>query len=150
MIGFIRATKIGAVVMAATLMLVGASSQSMAHVGRIRANILKAGFIVGVGGGSGTLTFRGHTYPLRFTGISAGTLGVAGMDLVGTASNLRSPADISGAYTAVGAGFALVGGPKVARMQNANGVVIELHGVQIGLAVSLNLSGLTIQMGPPV
>jgi hypothetical protein len=150
MIGFIRATKIGVVVMAAALMLVGTSSQSTAQVGRIHAKILKAGFIVGLGGGSGTLTYRGHRYPLRFGGISAGTIGVAGMELVGTASNLRTAADVAGAYTAVGAGFALVGGPKVARMQNANGVVIELRGVQIGLAVSLNLSGLTIQMGPPV
>jgi len=71
------------------------------------------------------------------------------MALVGTASNLRNPADIAGTYAAVGAGFALVGAAKVARLQNANGVVIELHGVQIGLDVSLNLSGLTIAMGPP-
>jgi hypothetical protein len=34
-------------------------------------------------------------------------------------------------------------------MQNANGVVIELHGVQVGVDLSLNLSGLTIAMGPP-
>lgn len=150
MIGFIRATKIGVVVMAAALMLAGASSQSMAQVGRIHAKILKAGFIVGLGGGSGTLTFHGRRYPLRLGGISAGVLGVSGMDLVGTASNLRTAEDIAGAYTAVGAGFALVGGAKVARLQNARGVVIELHGVQIGLSVSLNLSGLTIDMGPPV
>jgi hypothetical protein len=150
MIGFIRATKIGAVVMAGALMLAGASSQSMAQVGRIHAKILKAGFIVGVGGGSGTLTFQGRRYPLRLGGISAGVLGVSGMDLVGTVSNLRTAADIAGAYTAVGAGFALVGGAKVARLQNARGVVIELHGVQVGLSVSLNLSGLTIDMGPPV
>jgi len=149
MIGFIRATKIGVVVMAAALVLVGVSSQSRAEVGRIHAKILKAGFIVGLGGGDGTLSYQGHKYPLRFGGISAGMIGIAGMELVGTASNLRTPADIAGAYTAVGAGVALVGGAKVARMQNANGVVIELHGVQIGLDVSLNLSGLTIAMGPP-
>jgi hypothetical protein len=149
MVNFIRATKISMIVMAAALMLAGTPSQSMAQVGRIHAKILKAGFIVGLGGGSGTLTYHGRKYPLRLGGISAGMIGVAGVELVGTASNLRTPADIAGAYTAVGAGVALVGGAKVARLQNANGVVIELHGVQIGVDISLNLSGLTIQMGPP-
>jgi hypothetical protein len=149
MVAFIRATKFGVVVMATALMLIGMHSQLRAEVGRIHAKIVKAGFIVGLGGGSGTLTYEGRKYPLRFGGISAGMIGLAGMELVGTASNLHTPADIAGAYTAVGAGIAVVGGAKVARMQNANGVVIELHGVQIGLDLSLNLSGLTIAMGPP-
>jgi hypothetical protein len=149
MVAFIRATKFGVVVMATALMLIGMHSQLRAEVGRIHAKIVKAGFIVGLGGGSGTLTYEGRKYPLRFGGISAGMIGLAGVELVGTASNLHTPADIAGAYTAVGAGIAVVGGAKVARMQNANGVVIELHGVQIGLDLSLNLSGLTIAMGPP-
>ena len=148
MVRFIHAMKIGVVAMAAALTL-GAASQAQADAGRIHAKILKAGFIVGVGGGNGTLTYHGRKYPLSFGGISAGTIGVAGVELVGTASNLRSPADIAGAYSAVGAGIALVGGAKVARLQNANGVVIELHGVQVGLDLSLNLSGLTIAMRPP-
>jgi hypothetical protein len=146
MVGFIRAMKIGVVAMAAALALVGASSQSQADTGRVHAKILKAGFIVGVGGGSGSLTFHGRRYPLSFGGVSAGTIGVAAVELVGTASHLRTAADIAGTYSAVGAGFALVGGAKVARLQNANGVVIELHGIQIGLDLSLNLSGLTIAM----
>jgi hypothetical protein len=149
MVRFIHAMRIGVVAMAAALTLVSATSQSQADTGRIHAKILKAGFIVGVGGGNGTLTYHGRRYPLSFGGISAGTIGLAGVELVGTASNLRSPADIAGAYSAVGAGIALVGGAKVARLQNANGVVIVLHGVQVGLDLSLNLSGLTIAMKPP-
>jgi hypothetical protein len=149
MAGFIRTMKIGVVAMAAALTLVSTAPQSQADTGRIHAKILKAGFIVGVGGGQGTLTFHGRRYPLSFGGISAGTIGLAGVELVGTASNLRTAADIAGAYSAVGAGIAVIGGAKVARMQNANGVVIEVHGVQIGLDLSLNLSGLTIAMGPP-
>ena len=63
--------------------------------------ITKVGFIVGVGGGSGTLTFKGKHYRLSIGGVSAGTIGVAGMDLVGTASNLRTAADIVGTYSAL-------------------------------------------------
>jgi hypothetical protein len=149
MVRFIHMMKIGVVAMTAAVMLVSATSQSQADTGRIHAKILKAGFIVGLGGGNGTLTYHGRKYPLSFGGISAGTIGVAGVELVGMASHLRSPEDIAGAYSAVGAGVALVGGAKVARLQNAKGVVIELHGVQIGFDLSLNLSGLTIAMRPP-
>jgi hypothetical protein len=34
-----------------------------------------------------------------------------------------------------------------ARLQNARRVVLELHGVQIGLDVSLNISGMTVAIG---
>jgi hypothetical protein len=147
MFGFIRAMKFGAVAVAAAVMLLAVSSQSQAATGRVHAKLIKAGFIVGAGGGNGTLTFNGRRYPLTFGGISVGTIGIAGVELVGTARHLRTPEDIAGAYTAVGAGFAFVGGPKVARLQNAKGVVLELHGVQIGFNVSLNLSGMTVGIG---
>ena len=146
MFGFVRAVKFGAVAIAAAVMLMAVSSQSQASTGRVHARLVKAGFIVGAGGGDGTLTFNGHRYRLTFGGISVGTIGLATVELVGTARHLRSAEDIAGAYTAVGAGFAVVGGPKVARLQNARGVVIELHGVQIGFNLSLNLSGMTIAL----
>lgn len=146
MFAFIRTLKFGVVAAVVALALVAVSSQSQAGTGRIHAKLLKAGFIVGAGGGDGTLTYEGRTYRLTFGGISVGTIGVAGVELVGTASNLRSAADIAGSYTAVGAGFAFVGGAKVARLQNASGVVIELHGVQVGLDLSLNLSGMTVAL----
>jgi hypothetical protein len=146
MFGFVRAVKFGAVAVAAAVMLMAVSSQSQASTGRVHARLIKAGFIVGAGGGDGTLTFNGHRYRLTFGGISMGTIGIASVELVGTARHLRSAEDIAGAYTAVGAGFAFVGGPKVARLQNARGVVIELHGVQIGFNLSLNLSGMTIAL----
>jgi hypothetical protein len=112
----------------------------------VRITVTKAGFIVGVGGGTGTLTFKGKRYPLRVGGISAGTIGVARTDLVGTASNLRTAEDIAGAYSGVSAGLAIAGGRKVARLQNSNGVVLELRGRQVGFDVSLDLGGLTISI----
>jgi len=55
--------------------------------------------------------------------------------LDGVAYNLRSPADIAGTYGAAGAGLTFVGGAKVAQLQNENGVIIQVHGVQIGFEV---------------
>ena len=147
MFGFVRTVKFGAVAAAVVLMLSATPSQSQAATGRVHARLVKAGFIVGAGGGNGTLTFQGRRYPLRFGGISVGTIGVAAVELVGTASHLHTAADIAGSYAAVGAGFAFVGGAKVARLQNARGVVLQLRGVQIGLDLSLNLSGTTVGIG---
>jgi len=104
------------------------------------------GFIVGVGGGSGTLTFKGKHYRLSISGVSAGTIGVASMSLVGTATNLRTAADIAGSYSAASAGLAVAGGGKVATLQNANGVVLQLQGRQVGFEASVAVSGLTISL----
>jgi hypothetical protein len=127
-------------------MLAGLSTPSSAETGQIRISAGKAGFIVGVGGGSGTLTFKGKTYRLSVGGISVGTIGIAQVNLSGTARNLRTAADIAGTYSAVGAGIAVVGGTKVAQLQNGNGVVITLRGAQVGVDLSLNLSGMTISL----
>jgi len=143
---FARITRLAVALIAATVVLGSATLPSQADNGRVRIRITKAGFIVGVGGGEGVLSFKGRNYPFRVSGISGGTIGIAHMDLIGTAHNLKRPSDIAGSYTAGSASVAVVGGAKVARVQNANGVVLELHGAQVGLEVSLNLGGATITM----
>ncbi|HET9717579.1 MAG TPA: hypothetical protein VFP60_15475 [Pseudolabrys sp.] len=141
-----------AMILSSAIMVVTASllavlhSQSYADTGTVRIKAGKVGFIVGVGGGSGTLTFHGKRYPLRIGGISAGTIGVSEMDLVGTATNLRTAQDIVGTYSAVSGGIAVAGGAKAATLRNANGVVLTLRGRQVGFSASLSVSGLTIAM----
>ena len=146
MLSLFRATKFCAAITVAAIILTGATSQSYAETGSVRLKITKVGFIVGVGGGSGILTFKGRHYRLSIGGVSAGTIGVAGMDLVGTASNLRTAADIAGTYSALAAGVAVAGGAKVATLQNSNGVVLQLQGRQVGFSASLSVSGLTISL----
>jgi len=140
------AMKFCAAIIVATTMVAGTPTRSYAETGSVRLKITKVGFIVGVGGGSGTLTFRGKHYRLSIGGVSAGTIGVAGMDLVGTASNLRTATDIAGTYSALAAGVAVAGGGKVATLQNSNGVVLQLQGRQVGFSASLSVSGLTISL----
>src|SRR5215831_3178644 len=62
----------------------------------IRLHIVKAGFIVGAGGGSGTLVCHGRAFRLSVGGLSLGSLGVAAADLSGTASNVHNPASVAG------------------------------------------------------
>ena len=54
------------------------STASQAETGSVRVVFTKAGFIVGVGGGRGALTFRGHHYPFTVSGMSFGaTIGAS-------------------------------------------------------------------------
>lgn len=115
--------------------------------GQVQLSIYKAGLIVGVSGGKGTLRFRGETYPLSIGGVSLGaTIGASRAELVGEVYNLNSPYDIAGTYTATQAGVAVAGGSKVAELENSRGVRLEVQGRQIGLEFSLDLSGMEISM----
>jgi len=146
MFSLLRGTKLCAAIVVAAIMLAGALSWSYAESGSVRFNIVKAGFIVGVGGGSGTLNFQGRNYQLSIGGINVGTIGASAVELVGTAENLRTAADIAGAYTQGSAALAVVGGGRVAELQNTNGVVLKVKGPAIGLEASLSLSGMTVSL----
>jgi hypothetical protein len=119
-----------------------------AATGQVALHIASAGFIFGVTGGNGTLTFRGQQFPLSVGGIRAGALiGISAADLIGTASNLRAPGDIAGIYSAIGAGLSVAGGRTAAQLSNANGVVLRLRGRQIGFMFSIDLAGMSISLG---
>jgi hypothetical protein len=124
-----------------------ASTASRAETGSVRVVFTSGGFIIGVGGGNGVLTFRGHHYPFRVSGMSFGaTIGAATTQMVGRALHLRSPGDIAGTYSAIGAGGALAAGAGGVVLQNARGVVLEMHGVRVGVQVSAAVGGVTITM----
>jgi hypothetical protein len=138
--------KLVAAVATIVAVMLAAATPSQAQTGAIRLNIVKVGFIVGAGGGSGALSYHGRTYRLSVGGVSLGSLGVASADLVGTASNLHRPSDIAGTYGAAGAGFTFVGGGQVATLQNEKGVVLTLQGRQVGFQASLGLAGMSISL----
>ena len=120
-------------------------SYSQGPSGTIRIEIVSGGFIIGVAGGNGTLTYQGKQYPLGIGGLSLGlTIGAAKTELVGRVYNLRNVTDIAGTYTAAEAGLAVAGGKKYARLRNSKGVVLRLRGRQIGLEATLDLSGMEI------
>jgi hypothetical protein len=134
------------VAVATAAFITAAATPSQAQTCSIRLHIVKAGFIVGAGGGNGTLVCHGKPYRLAVGGIGLGSLGVAAADLVGTASNVHNPANVAGTYGAAGAGVTFVAGGQVATLQNQNGVVLQLGGGQVGFQVSLGLAGMTIAM----
>ena len=134
----------GLVALAATFAS-GLAAPARAATGTVHLEIAKAGFIVGVGGGRGTLVFEGRRFPLRVGGLSFGaTIGASKAELVGQARNLHRASDIVGTYTAVSVGAAAGGGASTIRLQNAKGVVLDLRGRSIGLELNANVSGVEI------
>ena len=123
------------------------ATPASAETGTVRVIFTKGGFIVGVGGGEGVLTFRGKNYPFTVSGASIGfTVGASTTKLVGRALNLRGPGDIAGSYAVVGAGGALAAGAGGVQLQNANGVILQLSGPKVGVELSAAMGGVTIAM----
>jgi lipid-binding SYLF domain-containing protein len=108
---------------------VSVATPSQAQTGNVRLEFVKAGWFVGGSVGSGVLNYAGRTYPLNIGGLSAGfTFGASKTTLVGTAHNLRTASDITGTYTAIGAGATVrrVGGSVVRSRSERNGSNLPL------------------------
>ena len=141
-----RATRIIQLALAG-LLVSGPITTARAETGAVRVVFTKGGFIVGVGGGHGVLTFRGRNYPFRVSGISFGaTIGASTTQLVGRALNIHSPGEIAGTYSAIGAGGALAGGAGGVQLQNSNGVILQLQGAKVGVELSAAVSGVQIAL----
>ena len=131
----------------AVTVVLGQQSAAMAADAKVHIYLYKAGFIVGVSGGKGTMTTEGKIYPLAIGGVSLGaTLGLSKVELIGTAHNINDPSDIEGVYSGMGAGLAVAGGRRVARLTNSKGVILEVKGRQVGFMFSIDLSGLQIAL----
>ena len=109
--------------------------------GRIQITFLKAER----DGGSGSLFYQTQKYRLGVSGIKIRGFWTTRIDLIGTALNLRSAADIIGTYTAANGDIAIVGPAKIARLENPKGVVLEIQGVNMSRRFTLDLAGMTIK-----
>jgi hypothetical protein len=128
-------------------LLTGAAFTSAAHAdsGTISFKVIKAGFIVGGSGGSGTLNFHGHSYPLGIGGISYGfTFGASETRFHGTVSNINRASDVSGVYAAGNVGAAVGRGAQAIVLTNQHGAVLSLSGRSVGAIVSADLNGLAV------
>ena len=121
------------------------AAPAQADSGSISFRIIKAGFVVGGSGGSGTLTFRGKRYALGIGGISYGfTFGASDTRFHGTVSNIKRAADVSGVYAAGNVGAAVGRGAQAIVLTNQHGAVLTLTGSSVGAIVSADLNGLAI------
>jgi len=141
-------TKLRAAVIAlAALAGVSISTTASADSGSIRFSVLKAGIVVGGSGGSGSMTFKGRSYPISIGGLSYGfTFGASQTDFRGRVSNIRRAQDVAGVYAAAAAGAAVGRGAQAIVLTNQNGAVLTLTGRQAGLIVSADLNGMAVSL----
>ena len=135
------------IVALSALLAAGVASNARADSGTVRISFIKAGWIIGGAVGSGTLTFRGRTYPLSIGGLTYGlTFGGSQTYLRGRVSNIFRPQDIEGVYGAAGAGATIIRGPQAIVLTNQKGAVLEVSGTQTGLMLNLDLSGMALSL----
>jgi hypothetical protein len=123
------------------------SSAAHADSGSIRLSFVKGGWFIGGSAGSGTLNFKGRSYPLSIGGVSYGlTFGGSQTNLTGRVTNIRRASDVAGVYGAAGAGAAVGAGAQAIVLRNEKGATLTLSGRQVGLIASADLSGLAIAL----
>jgi hypothetical protein len=84
---------------------------------------------IGFSWGSGTLTYKGKSYPVSVEGLSVGAVGITEATAKGKVYGLTDLTKFDGVYTAAAVGATTVAGGNVAAMKNQNDVRIELFSI---------------------
>jgi hypothetical protein len=133
------------------LAFIALAEASHAATGFVRVSFGKAGLIVGAGAGRGVITYDGHDYRFRISGLSLGlAAGLSVTRVVGWTSDLHRVSDFAGTYTAVGLGGAWAAGTGRVKLKNDKGVIVTLEGTRAGLELAANLIGFSIVFEQPV
>jgi hypothetical protein len=109
------------------------------------------GFALGIGvnWGSGTLTYKGKSYPVKVKGLSVGRVGATSSSAYGEVFNLKHLQDFNGHYDVGGAGtrgVTLGAGKTGTIMSNQAGVVVRISSTQQGVAVNATGGGVDLQL----
>jgi hypothetical protein len=104
-------------------------------------------FLVGTGAGSGTLTFKGRTYPFTLIGSLIGPGAISSLQASGEVYKLKDVSQFSGAWIQ-GTGNLAVStlGSGELWLENRNGVVMRLSAEQAGLTFSTGRYEIFIQL----
>ena len=115
--------------------------------GRVSMTMVQAAFLASGSGGSGTLSFRGRSFPFNVGGAGLGGIGGSTIQAVGEVYGLDSVAKFPGTYAQTRVGFAF-GTSSAGQLwlQNANGVIMHLQAARTGLILSLGADAVVITM----
>jgi hypothetical protein len=115
--------------------------------GTVEMSQVQAAFIGSGGGGSGTLNYRGRSYPFAVGGLGIGGIGASTINAQGEVYGLKQVSDFPGAY-AQGRYGAVIGNASAGDLwlQNDKGVVMHLKAKRTGLMLSLGGDAVIISM----
>ena len=96
--------------------------------------------------GHGTLAYNNKVYKFKLKGMGALGYGVQKMSGTGHVYHLNNIAAFPGSYSEARAGLTVAKGVGALYIRNDNDVVIELKTHAEGVALSVGVSGITIEM----
>ena len=115
--------------------------------GFVEMREVEIAFLGAAGGGTGTLSSQGQTYPFDIAGLGGGGAGISKIDASGEVYNLTDIAQFPGAYyeRRLGVAFGGGGGGEL-WLQNNAGVIMHLKAASEGLMLSLGGDVVDIRM----
>ncbi|MBS0411720.1 MAG: hypothetical protein JSR86_17520 [Proteobacteria bacterium] len=114
--------------------------------GRITFSGGSVAFLAGVNWGDGVLTWRGHRYPVKVSGLSVGAVGVNKYRASGVVHHLERVSDIEGTYGAMEGSMTAGPGQGGIDMRNDKGVVISARSTSSGLKLTFAPTGVQIKL----
>ena len=96
--------------------------------------------------GHGTLSYNDKIYKFKVRGMGALGYGVQKLSAVGHVYHLNDIADFPGGYSEARAGLTVAKGVGALYIRNDKGVVIELRTHAEGVALSVGVTGISIEM----
>jgi hypothetical protein len=121
--------------------------EGKAPSGFVEMREVEIAFLGAAGGGTGTLSFHGQTYPFEIAGLGGGGAGISKIDASGEVYNLTDVAQFPGAYSERRMGVAFGGGGGGDLwLQNNAGVIMHLEAASEGLMLSLGTDVVDIRM----
>ena len=104
-------------------------------------------FLSASGVGSGTLTFRGRTYPFTLIGSLIGLGAISTMEASGEVYNLHDVSQFSGSWIQGTGSLAITSRANgEIWLENRNGIIMRLNAAQAGLTFSQGRYELYIQL----
>jgi hypothetical protein len=104
-------------------------------------------FLSGLGAGSGSLTFRGRTYPFTLTGSLIGLGAISTMQAYGEVYKLHDVSQFSGPWIQGTGSLAITARANgEIWLENRNGIIMRLNAAQAGLTFSQGRYELYIQL----
>jgi len=128
-------------------------TQAATHQSNPDATLRLSGgsFALGVGfsWGSGTLAYKGKSYPVKVNGLSVGKVGMTDTSAYGEIFNLKHLQDFNGHYSFGAAGtrgVTIAKGKAGTLMSNQAGVIVRLSTTQKGVNVNATGGGVDMQI----
>ena len=135
-------------VLLATLTSAAMAAEDETPSGTIVIDETQVMLLIGGDAGEGTLVMHsnGDVHKFKVKGVKLGGIGIQTKHMTGEVYNLDDIKDFAGTYFTAEAGIAVVKGAGGSWMKNSKGVVMHLKSAAEGVALSVGVEGLEVEL----